>query len=244
MEKRVDDALVRMQRSSLAHEVAVANEILSGSIDVAFPDFKDATVSPNVPLVATSALVRKQQWETGMRPNHDIKAFRLGTEAEILFDKGAEGFTAQHGNYDGIIYLLTFLPSGKLDEVLLHEALHLYHPLAIAPGQAGADKEKFVSELRSYYYATYRNVNNLELRFERAVGDAEKGTGYLAGLGVSVGQVLPDRERWMAEATLSPPLGVTFVNTPAAAPPQESQAPAVQPQIVPPAQVEQIAADI
>jgi hypothetical protein len=200
VEKRVDAALERMRRSSLAYEVAAANDILSGAIDIAFPDFVDTTVTPPVPLAVTSALNRKQQWELKTLAEPGIKAFVPGTQRDIPIRKGMDAITLQHGAYDGVIYLFALLPPANLATVLLHESLHLLHPLAIRQGDAGWERERFLAELRSYYYATYRNVGDPELRFERAARDAEKDTGYLLGAGLSVEQLLPQRETWLAEA--------------------------------------------
>ena len=90
------------------------------------------------------------------------------------------------------------MPS-KLASALLHDALHLIHPLGIKPDEPNADRERFVAELRSYYYADYRNVGDEEDRFARAVRDAEKDTAYLAGLGISLEQAVVNRQMWLAE---------------------------------------------
>ena len=200
LQNRVDKALVHMQGSSLDYEVNLANEILNGGIDIAYPDFVDTDKSPPEPMPVDSALNRKQRWETGLEPSLNIKAYVPGSNRELPIRKGQEAFTAQHADYDGVIYLFSMAMPSKLASVLLHDALHLMHPLGIKPGEPNADREKFVAEIRSYYYADYRNVRDEEVRFERAVRDAESDTAYLAGLGISIEQVVLNRQMWLAEA--------------------------------------------
>lgn len=199
MEKKIDKALGEMQSSSLDYEVAAAANILSGKIDIAFPDFVDTSISPPEAMPVDSAMNRKLLWEQNIVSDLEIKAFISATNKEIPIRKGAEAFTPQLKDFGNTIYLLAMLNTENLATVLLHEMIHLGHPLAIAPGQPGAEREKFISEIRCYYYATYRHINNLELRFERAVLDAEKDTGYLAGSGIPIEQVLLNRLTWMAE---------------------------------------------
>ena len=105
LQNRVDKALAQMQGSSLDYEVTLANEILGGGIDLAYPDFVDTAKSPPEPIPVISALTRKQRWETDQVPSLDVKAYVPGTKRELPIRKGQEAFTLQHADYDGVIYL-------------------------------------------------------------------------------------------------------------------------------------------
>lgn len=199
MEKRVDKALETMKLSSLNYEVAAANSIEGGAIDVASPDFVDTSQAPPQPISFSTAMTRKGSWERGEIPDMQLKAYLPGTQREMPIKKGMEAFTAQHGDYNGVIYLLADLHPDRLATVMLHETLHLNKPLAIPEGQAGADREHFISEIRSYYYAQYRNVADPQRRFELAVTDAEKDTQYLMNSNISKEDVFLNREQWMKE---------------------------------------------
>ena len=155
LQRRVDAALSKMKGSKLDYEVAVAEAIALGVIDVAAPDFFDTSLRPPQPMTFAEATTRKQRWEHGLPGWEALNMVaRVPGRADSLpIKKGVNAYTQQFAKFDSTIYLYTY---SDLTDHLLHEAIHINNPLAIEQGKPGWERERFVSELRSYYFADYR----------------------------------------------------------------------------------------
>lgn len=86
----------------------------------------------------------------------------------------------------------------KLKMTLLHESFHLRYPLP----RGNSSRDKFIVELRAYYYAEYRDVKDLTRRFELAARSAAKDSGDVAIDGPDFAARVANRSYWLQQIAL------------------------------------------
>ena len=102
---------------------------------------------------------------------------------------------------DRHIYLLRSdlgFTTNKLKTTLLHESFHLRYPLP----RGHSSRDKFVAELRAYYYAEFRDVKDLKRRFELAARSAAKDSGDVAIDGPDFAARVVNRAFWLQQIAL------------------------------------------
>jgi hypothetical protein len=189
MQRRLTEALDQMRQSNDPNEQMAATQILNGSYVVTFPPLLIDRAQKNEPVSLGIAITRMQNSGIPGQPRADIYIFphsqldahgrplpgQLGAQWPSL---NANAVTFATGG-DRHIYLLRSDPgfsTNKLKMTLLHEAFHLRYPLP----RGHSSRDRFVAELRAYYYAEHRDVRDLRRRFELAARSAAKDSGDVA----------------------------------------------------------------
>src|SRR5262245_51329020 len=185
MQRRLKEALAEMQTSGDANEQRAATEILNGNWIVAFPPLLiDRAQNERISLDLATTRIRN----SGVpgQPKASITIFphsQLDANGSPLPGQVGVQFPGLNANAvtfatggDRHIYLLRSdlgFSKEKLKMTLLHESFHLRYVL-----QANHNsQDKFIAELRAYYYAEYRDVKDLRRRFELAARSAAKDSG-------------------------------------------------------------------
>jgi hypothetical protein len=211
MQKRLKEALEQMRQSSDPNEQVAATEILNGSYVVTFPPLlldksqKDESVSLD------TAITRLRNSEMPGQPKASIYIFphfQLNAYGKPLPGQVGTQFPGLNANAvtfatdgDRHIYLLRSDPgfnTKKLKMTLLHEAFHLRYPLP----RGYSSRDKFIVELRAYYYAEYRDVKDLTRRFELAARSAAKDSKDVSIDGPDFAARVANRSYWFQQIAL------------------------------------------
>lgn len=211
MQRRLKEALDQMGQSSDPNEQMAATEILNGRYVVAFPPFLIDKSQKDEPVSLDTAITRLQNSKTPGQPKANIYIFphsqldtygkplpgQVGTQLPGLNANAVTFATAG----DRHIYLLRSdlgFNTQKLKMTLLHEAFHLRYPLP----RGYSSRDKFIVELRAYYYAEYRDVKDLTRRFELAARSAAKDSGDIAIDGPDFAARVANRSHWLQQTAL------------------------------------------
>jgi hypothetical protein len=208
MQRRLTEALDQMRQSSDPNEQMTAAQILNGSYVVSFPPLLVDRAQKNEPVSLDIAITRMRNSGMPGQPRADIYIFphsQLDAQGRPLPGQvGAQlpGLNANAVTFatagDRHIYLLRSdlgFTTKKLKMTLLHESFHLRYPLP----RGHSSRDKFIAELRAYYYAEFRDVKDLRRRFELAARSAAKDSGDVAIDGPDFAARVANRTHWLQQ---------------------------------------------
>ena len=211
MQGRLTEALDQMRQSSDPNEQMAAAPILNGSHVVAFPPLLIDRAQKNEPVSLAIAITRMQNRAVPGQPRADIYIFphsQLDAKGRPLPGQVGVQLPGLNANAvtfatagDRHIYLLRSdlgFTTKKLKTTLLHESFHLRYPLP----RGHSSRDKFIAELRAYYYAEHRDVNDLRRRFELAARSAAKDSGDVAIDGPDFAARVVNRALWLQQIAL------------------------------------------
>lgn len=211
MQRRLSEALDQMQRSSDPNEQMAATEILNGRYIVTFPPLLVDRAQKNEPVSLDIAITRMRNNGMPSQLRADIYIFphsQLDTQGKPLPGQVGVQLPGLNANAvtfategDAHIYLLRSdlgFTTNKLKMTLLHETFHLRYPLP----RGNNSRDKFIAELRAYYYAEHRDVKDLKRRFELAARSAAKDSGNVAIDGPDFAGRVVNRAYWLQQIAL------------------------------------------
>lgn len=206
MQRRLKEALDEMSQSSDLNEQTVATEIANGNCVVTFPPLLIDKAQNDEPVSLGTAITRMRNSQMSGQPMANIYIFphsQMGPDGKPLPGQvgaqlpglAANAITFATAN-DRHIYLLRSdlgFNTKKLKMTLLHESFHLRYPLL----RGHSSRDKFIAELRAFYYAEYRDVKDLKKRFELAARSAAKDSGDVAIDGPNFDKRVMERTTWL-----------------------------------------------
>jgi hypothetical protein len=211
MQRRLKEALDQMRQSSDPNEQMAATEILNGSYVVTIPPLLVDKSQKSEPVSLDTAITRLRNSEMPGQPKPSIYIFphfQLDAHGKPLPGQVGTQFPSLNANAvtfatdgDRHIYLLRSdlgFNTQKLKMTLLHEAFHLRYPLP----RGNSSRDKFIVELRAYYYAEYRDVKDLTRRFELAARSAAKDSGDVAIDSPDFATRVASRSHWLQQIAL------------------------------------------
>lgn len=211
LQRRLKEALDQMQQSSDLNERMAATEILSGRYVVAFPPFLVDKSQKDEAVSLDTAIPRLRNSEMPGQPKASIYIFphsQLDTSGKPLPGQVGTQLPGLNANAvtfatagDRHIYLLRSdlgFNTKKLKMTLLHESFHLRYPLP----RGNSSRDKFIAELRAYYYAECRDVKDPTRRFELAARSAAKDSGDVAIDGPDFAARVANRFSWLQQIAL------------------------------------------
>lgn len=211
MQRRLKEALDQMRQSKDPNEQMAATEILNGSYVVTFPPLLVDKAQNNEPVSLGTAITRMRDSEMPGQPKASIYIFphsQLDTHGKLLPGQVGTQLPGLNTNAvtfatagDRHIYLLRSdlgFSTKKLITTLLHEAFHLRYVLP----RGYSSRDKFIVELRAYYYAEYRDVKDLKRRFEFAARSAAQDSGDVAIDGPDFAARVANRAYWLQQIAL------------------------------------------
>lgn len=211
MQRRLKEAFDQMRQSSDPNEQMVAAEIVNGNYIVTFPPLLVDKSQKSEPVSLGTAITRMRNSQVPGQPKASIYIFphsQLDAAGKPLPGQvGAQlpGLAANAvtfaTNGDRHIYLLRSdlgFNTKKLRMTLLHESFHLRYPLP----RGHSSRDKFIAELRAYYYAEYRDVKDFKRRFELAARSAAKDSGDVPIDGPDFDKRVANRSSWLQQIAL------------------------------------------
>ena len=211
MQRRLKEAVDQMRQSSDPNEQMAAMEILNGSYVVTFPPLLVDKSQKDEPVSLDTAITRLRNSEVPGQSKASIYIFpysQLDAYGKPLLGQVGTQFQGLNAHAitfatdgDRHIYLLRSdlgFNTKKLKMTLLHEAFHLRYPLP----RGNSSRDKFIVELRAYYYAEYRDVKDLTRRFELAARSAAKDSEDVAIDGPDFAARVANRSYWLQQIAL------------------------------------------